>query len=256
MEQLGPEVLLALALVGVALILVTLFVTRRMRGAGRAAGQAEQTAGQAEQAASRTVPAAQVTATPSAPTATLSPALHKAPANFNAPPATPATQAHAAKPAREPSYTEVAVAAGGPRPSAPACTRKPVDYLDAATDVGAGASYTAIAVAEAARAARNMPPLASASPSREAAPSREASPSVASSPPAAATASDNAPVPTGRNGVGQSYTAIALATVGEFAPKRAGPVSPARIDYAGAAAETTAAASYTAIAVASAARNA
>ncbi|WP_439542035.1 hypothetical protein [Hyphomicrobium sp.] len=248
MEQLGPEVLLALALVGVALILVTLFVTRMMRGAGRTTGpaeqrvgQAEQRAGQAGQAASMTVPAAQVTATPSAPTATPSPAHHKAPANFNAP-APPAPQAHAAKPAREPSYTEVAVAAGGPRPSTPASTQKPVDYSDAATGVGTGASYTAIAVAEVARAARNMPPLASAAPSRESSPS--------------STANDNAPVPTGRNGVGQSYTAVALATVGAFTPKHTGAASPSRIDYTGAAAETTAASSYTAIAVALAARTA
>ena len=43
MEQLGPSVLLALALVGVALI-VTLFVMRRVRGTGRTAGQADQAA--------------------------------------------------------------------------------------------------------------------------------------------------------------------------------------------------------------------
>lgn len=255
MEQLGPMVLLALALVGLALIIVTLYTMRRVRGTGRTAGQAEQGAGQADQAASKTVPAAaQVTAAPSsAPTATPSPAtpspaLHKAPANFNAPPATPAPQAPAAQPAHEPSYTAIAVAAGGPRPSPPACTQKRVDYSDTATDVGAGASYTAIAVAEAARAARNLPPLASASPSGEVGQPREPSPS--------STASDNGPAPTSRNGVGQSYAAVAVATVGEFTPKHVPAASPPRIDYAGAATETTAASSYTAIAVASAARNA
>jgi hypothetical protein len=222
MDQLGPEVLLAFALVGLALIIVMWSVARKLRRTGSSSVQSGQSA-------ATSAPLAQFN---SAPTAATTRAPEATPINFNTPAATPATPTPAAQPAREPSYTEIAAAAGGVRPSAPPCTQKHIDYSDAATDVGAGASYTAIAIAEAARAARNLPPLST-------------------------TPNDTAPAAQHSNGNSQSYTAIAVATVGEFMPERTTTASPPRIDYANTAAEAAAAsASYAAIAVASAANNA
>ncbi len=206
MDQLGLEVLLAFALVGLAFIILAWTVVRKLR---RASAHE-----------------------PVASTTSHYQALYQTPANSSAPTSPQFVQAQAAKPAREPSYTEVAVAAGGLRPSSPACTQTRIDYSDAATDIGTGASYAAIAVAEAARAARNLPPLSS-------------------------TANNTATGTPHSGGNGKSYTEIAIATVGEFTPKRPAAAPPVRIDYATTAAEAAAAsASYAAIAVASAARNA
>lgn len=242
MDQLGPEVLLAFALVGLALMICAWAIVRKLRGAAPA------------HAASTVAPVVEFKPAPpaAAPAAMPRPAPQPAPqpvtqmppmsaARPAAAPAAPQTQPVSAP--RQPSYTELAATAGGLRPSAPACTRARIDYANEATEPGAAPSYAALAVANAARAARNMPPL-----------SATAAPAASSTPaPTAAPAANAAPARA--NGSGQSYAAVAVATVGEFTPpaRREAP-SPRRIDYSNMPAETIAGASYTAIAVASAAR--
>jgi hypothetical protein len=139
--------------------------------------------------------------------------------------------APAAPPPAQPSYTAIAVARAGrvalsPAPIAPAAR---IDYADEATSVPPAASYTAIAVANAARAARGLPPL-------------EVSP-------AAGNASAAAPTTTGA-----SYAAIAAAAA-RFTPRAAEQAPHTRIDYSDVPAEILASASYTAIAIAAAARH-
>lgn len=236
MEQFGPAVLLAFALVGLALIILAVSVVRKLRRPGRPQEQTLATSAPISQPKTMT----SATAAPAA-----QPALHKAPP-ANAPAATSAPQSQPVSSARPPSYTAIAAAAGGPQPSAPACTRTRVNYANEATEVGNAPSYTALAVANAARAARNMPPLSASAPAT--APVTSAAPAPAAQP------SSNA-APARSNGSGQSYAAVALATVGEFKPSNAGTPAPRRIDYAGTPAEVAAGASYTAIAVAAAARN-
>jgi len=241
MEQLGPAVLLAFALVGLALIILAVSVVRKLRRPGGPQEQTLPTSAPIPQPISQLKSMTSATAAPAA-----QPALHKAPP-ANAPAAPSAPQSQPVGSARQPSYTEIAAAAGGPRSSAaPACTRTRVDYANEATEVGTAPSYTALAVANAARAARNMPPLSTVAPT--------IAPATSAAPAPAAQTNDNA-APARSNGSGQSYAAVALATVGEFTPKRAAPASAARIDYAGTLAEVAAGASYTAIAVAAAARN-
>lgn len=242
MDQLGPEVLLAFALVGLALMICAWAIVRKLRGAAPA------------HAASTVAPVVEFKPAPpaAASAATPRPAPQPAPqpvtqmppmsaARPAAAPAAPQTQPVSAP--RQPSYTELAATAGGLRPSAPACTRARIDYANEATEPGAAPSYAALAVANAARAARNMPPL-----------SATAAPAASSTPaPTAAPAANAAPARA--NGSGQSYAAVAVATVGEFTPpaRREAP-SPRRIDYSNMPAEAIAGASYTAIAIASAAR--
>lgn len=244
MDQLGPEVLLAFALVGLALMICAWAIVRKLRGAAPA------------HAASTVAPVVEFKPAPpaaaTAPAAAMPrPAPQPAPqpvtqmppmsaARPAAAPAAPQTQPVSAP--RQPSYTELAATAGGLRPSAPACTRARIDYANEATEPGAAPSYAALAVANAARAARNMPPL-----------SATAAPAASSKPaPAAAPAANAAPARA--NGSGQSYAAVAVATVGEFTAARREAPSPRRIDYSNMPAEAIAGASYTAIAVASAAR--
>lgn len=241
MDQLGPEVLLAFALVGLALMICAWAIVRKLRGATPA------------HAASTVAPVVEFKPAPpaAAPAAMPRPAPQPAPqpvtqmppmsaARPAAAPAAPQTQPVSAP--RQPSYTELAATAGGLRPSAPACTRARIDYANEATEPGAAPSYAALAVANAARAARNMPPL-----------SATAAPGASSKPaPAAAPAANTAPARA--NGSGQSYAAVAVATVGEFTAARREVPSPRRIDYSNMPAEAIAGASYTAIAVASAAR--
>lgn len=244
MDQLGPEVLLAFALVGLALMICAWAIVRKLRGAAPA------------HAASTVAPVVEFKPAPpaAAPAAMPRPAPQPAPqpvpqmppmsaARPAAAPAAPQTQPVSAP--RQPSYTELAATAGGLRPSAPACTRARIDYANEATEPGAAPSYAALAVANAARAARNMPPL-----------SATAAPAASSTPaPTAAPAANAAPARANGSGSGQSYAAVAVATVGEFTPpaRREAP-SPRRIDYSNMPAEAIAGASYTAIAVASAAR--
>lgn len=244
MDQLGPEVLLAFALVGLALMICAWAIVRKLRGAAPA------------HAASTVAPVVEFKPAPpaaaTAPAAAMPrPAPQPAPqpvtqmppmsaARPAAAPAAPQTQPVSAP--RQPSYTELAATAGGLRPSAPACTRARIDYANEATEPGAAPSYAALAVANAARAARNMPPL-----------SATAAPAASSTPaPTAAPAANAAPARA--NGSGQSYAAVAVATVGEFTAARREVPSPRRIDYSNMPAEAIAGASYTAIAVASAAR--
>ena len=247
MDQLGPEVLLAFALVGLALMICAWAIVRKLRGAAPA------------HAASTVAPVVEFKPAPpaaaTAPAAAMPrPAPQPAPqpvtqmppmsaARPAAAPAAPQPQLQPVSAPRQPSYTELAATAGGLRPSAPACTRARIDYATEATEPGAAPSYAALAVANAARAARNMPPL-----------SATAAPAASSTPaPAAAPAANAAPARA--NGSGQSYAAVAVATVGEFTPpaRREAP-SPRRIDYSNMPAEAIAGASYTAIAIASAAR--
>jgi hypothetical protein len=244
MDQLGPEVLLAFALVGLALLICAWAIVRKLRGAAPA------------HAASTVAPVVEFKPAPpaaaTAPAAAMPrPAPQPAPqpvtqmppmsaARPAAAPAAPQTQPVSAP--RQPSYTELAATAGGLRPSAPACTRARIDYANEATEPGAAPSYAALAVANLARAARNMPPL-----------SATAAPAASSTPaPTAAPAANAAPARA--NGSGQSYAAVAVATVGEFTAARREVPSPRRIDYSNMPAEAIAGASYTAIAVASAAR--
>ncbi|MBX9862688.1 MAG: hypothetical protein K2Y42_08030 [Hyphomicrobium sp.] len=244
MDQLGPEVLLAFALVGLALMICAWAIVRKLRGAAPA------------HAASTVAPVVEFKPAPpaaaTAPAAAMPrPAPQPAPqpvtqmppmsaARPAAAPAAPQTQPVSAP--RQPSYTELAATAGGLRPSAPACTRARIDYANEATEPGAAPSYAALAVANLARAARNMPPL-----------SATAAPAASSTPaPTAAPAANAAPARA--NGSGQSYAAVAVATVGEFTAARREVPSPRRIDYSNMPAEAIAGASYTAIAVASAAR--
>jgi hypothetical protein len=244
MDQLGPEVLLAFALVGLALMICAWAIVRKLRGAAPA------------HAASTVAPVVEFKPAPpaAAPAAMPRPAQQPAPqpvtqmppmsaarpAAAPAAPAAPQTQPVSAP--RQPSYTELAATAGGLRPSAPACTRTPIDYANEATEPGAAPSYAALAVANAARASRKMPPLpATAAPAAPSAPA-----------PAAPPAANAAPARANRSG--QSYAAVAVATVGEFTPTRREAPPPRRIDYSNMPAEAIAGASYTAIAIATAAR--
>lgn len=147
-------------------------------------------------------------------------------------PSQPARTAPPSRPAAgEPSYTAIAVAqaarvAPAPGPSAPPVR---IDYANEATSVPPGASYAAITVANAARAARGLPPLESA----PAAPRADAAASTSSA---------------------TSYAAIAAATA-RFTPRAAEQPARVRIDYSDVPAEVLAGASYTAIAIAAAARH-
>ncbi|MDQ8700134.1 hypothetical protein [Hyphomicrobium sp. LHD-15] len=137
--------------------------------------------------------------------------------------------------APQPSYTAIALAeatrfppqAAAVAPANPAS----IDYANEAATVSPGASYAAIAVANAARATRGLPPLEI---------SRPAGYDNGNAAPANA-----------------SYTEVAIAAAaGRSALRETTPPPQQRIDYSDVPTEILASASYTAIAVATAARHA
>lgn len=134
--------------------------------------------------------------------------------------------------APQPSYTTIAVAEASRFPPKSAAVLNParIDYANEATSVSPGASYAAIAVANAARATRGLPPLEISQPHGY--DNGNAAPANA------------------------SYTEIAIAAAGQSPPRETAAPPQQRIDYSDVPNEILASASYTSIAVAAAARHA
>lgn len=138
----------------------------------------------------------------------------------------------------QPSYTALAEAATRftPKPAAIHEPKRIIDYSSEATTVPPNASYTAAAITAAARAAQGLPPLDSPRSAVNDNAVRSSDATIA------------------HTISGASYTAIA--TAGGSAPREAAPPAQTRIDYSDAPTDVPASASYTAIAVAMAARSA
>lgn len=246
MQEISTNVLLAFALVALAVIIVMVFLIRRLMGIGNAE--------QAFVAPATAAPAAVPTQMPQAasplpiqtqPVSTSSSPPSPRPSPSPAP--SPSPPSRAPQP-RTPSYAEIAVAEAPYAPARPIVQPKAIDYSNEAADAGPAASYTAIAVAEGARRAGGGAPSARTAPARVA--SAPAAPA-----PAAAASNGAAPArPAPSSASAPSYTAIALAAVGQPRPKTAEPIRAQRIDYSGMPGDLGPNASYTAIAVAAAAR--
>lgn len=250
MQEISTNVLLAFALVALAVIIVMVFLIRRLMGIGNT-----------EQAfvapAEPPAPAPVVTAQPPAPQP--QPAQSPSSRLEPAPPMPSRREASPTPPSRprERSYTEISAAEAPYAPTRPTVQPKAIDYSNEAASAGPSTSYTAIAIADALRRARGG--AASASAASAPAPSAPApsAPGVSTSAPAANSngAAPARPAPSSSpSASGQSYTAIALAAVGQPSRKIAEPPRTPRIDYSGLPADIGPNASYTAIAVAAAAR--
>lgn len=213
MGQYSPEQTLAFLIALVAAIAFAAVVIRRLSPGKQA------TAAAAHQPAFTAQPQA------SAP----------APQSFQPPRAEPApAAAHAAAPqaaAPPPSYTLIAAveaSKAGPRPAPAATEELPrIDYSNEVTSVSREASYTAIAVATAARAAKGLA-------------GEPFTPSAASN--------DSGIKPE----AGMSYAAIAAASARAPQPQSGAPQQRIRIDYSDMPGDLPLGASYTAIAVAAA----
>lgn len=248
MQEISTNVLLAFALVALAVIIVMVFLIRRLMGIGNT-----------EQAfvapAAPPAPAPVVTTQPPAPQP--QPAQSPSSRLEPAPPAHSRREPTPPSRPRERSYTEISAAEAPYAPTRPTVQATAIDYSNEAASAGPSTSYTAIAIADALRRARGG--AASASAASAPAPSAPApsAPGVSTSAPAANSngAAPARPAPSSSpSASGQSYTAIALAAVEQPSRKIAEPPRTRRIDYSGLPADIGPNASYTAIAVAAAVR--
>lgn len=241
MENLSPDILLVAALVGATLLVIGLALVLR----GRPGKPEERPAAAVPRSATSDAPAPasaahfipQTAAPAPAPISSARAQMLERMGSSPAPQVSrPAPQPAAPAP-RQPSYVEIALASAGhvtpeaPLPTAP----KAIDYAGESTDAAPGASYAAIAVAEAAR--RSLGHTAA----------RQAPLPVPNDTTLEAAAGNGSAAPA-------SYAAIALATVGERRPRPAETINRPVIDYSDVPAEVAASASYAAIAVATAVR--
>lgn len=227
MGQYSPEQTLAFLIAVVAAIAFAAIVIRRLTPAKQPTAAApHQPAFTAQTQPSAPKPAAPAPSSAPAPVAAPAPQSVQPPRTQPAP--APAVSSQAAS---QPSYTLIAAveaAKAGPRPAPPATAEQQrIDYSSEATSVSPGASYAAIAVATAARAAQGLAgepftPCAAGS--------------VNERKPEAAT----------------SYAAIAAASARAPQPQSGAPQQRIRIDYSDMPADLPPNASYTAIAVAAA----
>ena len=237
MQEISTNVLLAFALVALAVIIVTVFLIRRLMGIGNT-----------EQAFVAPAPVVTAQPPPSQPQpAQAQPSYLQ---SSHSEPSCPAASQAPSSQTRARSYTEISEAEAPYAPARPIVQAKVIDYFNETADAGPSASYTAIVIADAARRARGGAPAAQA-------PSIQA-PS-ASAPAAAGNVNGAAapvrPAPSSSSSASdQSYTSLALAAVGQPRPKTDEPPRAPRIDYSGMPADIGSNASYTAIAVAAAAR--
>jgi hypothetical protein len=213
MGQLSPEQIIALLAAG--LLGVALVATLIRRIAGR----------KPTDASSLMAPVAPaMTAQP--------PPMRQAPV---APPNPSTIRLATSQASPKPSYTAIAIAEAAraaPRPVTAPPPPPRIDYSGEPITVEPNASYSAHAVAAAARATRGLPPL---EPSRT--PGNDNT----------ARSSDAAP--------GTSYAAIAVATADQSARHETAPPTQPPIDYSDVLVDGLANGSYTAIAVATAARH-
>ncbi len=229
MGQYSPEQTLAFLIAVVAAIAFAAIVIRRLTPAKQPTAAApHQPAFTAQTQPSAPKPAAPAPSSAPAPAPVAAPAPQSVQLPRTQPAPAPAVSSQAAS---QPSYTLIAAveaAKAGPRPAPPATAEQQrIDYSSEATSVSPGASYAAIAVATAARAAQGLAgepftPCAAGS--------------VNERKPEAAT----------------SYAAIAAASAHAPQPQSGAPQQRIRIDYSDMPADLPPNASYTAIAVAAA----